>query len=156
MSGQALFAVFGPETAGALPTTVCIAHGESVAQRIARRNFIAASKRTLPTLLDMLDQFDRRGVETWEPPIPMIEVMTYKESGKYYSGHTVPVKPEHFASIEAYEFMELLKRNDPSVQDYSPVTGGFTSHFSHAVNLYLPSKMKGFCTFLMYAKPDIA
>lgn len=86
---------------------------------------------------------------TLEVSRPVVEVWTFKESGKYYSSKRSFLHEGHFQAAK-YGLLDLFRTNDPTVREYSPVTTAFGSEeFSHFVHLSLPAKMEGFCTSLI-------
>jgi hypothetical protein len=78
---------------------------------------------------------------------PTIKVVSFKESGKYYSEHTSFLKPEHY-DMFGFELSELIKNNDPSVRDYSGLLSAFNGSYYYVIEVDYGPK-RNFCYFLM-------
>lgn len=79
----------------------------------------------------------------------IIKVVTYKDSGKYYSDLIEEVTPEH-SKLAGFQFAEFFIKNNPQVWKYSPVTSGFGSNeFYHTIDVIYPENVNKFCTLLL-------
>lgn len=80
---------------------------------------------------------------------PTIKVCAFKKSGKYYAEHTSILTPEHYNHLFGFELSDLIRANDTSVHQYSPVTSKFdTKNFDYLVEVDYGPK-KDFCYFLL-------
>lgn len=77
-----------------------------------------------------------------------ITVTCFKDTGKFYTTDTKPLKPEH-QDMPGFKLQDLFERNDSSVQDYSGVSSGFSGDFYYVIDVSYPDDVPGFCTFLL-------
>lgn len=85
--------------------------------------------------------------------VPKIEVMTYKTSGKLYTGTSYELKEEH-RGMDSWDFAALIRNNDPSIRCYNPVTSKFGSEFVFTIEIKNPSKEMHFCQFMVLPEGD--
>lgn len=78
--------------------------------------------------------------------VPTIKVVSFKESGKYYSEHTSFLSPYHY-NIYGFQLSQLIKNNDHSVRHYSGLTSGFSGECYFLIEVDYGPK-QDFCYFL--------
>jgi hypothetical protein len=78
---------------------------------------------------------------------PIIKVMVFKESGKYYASHDSELKEVH-KKLQGYDLMDLIRKNDESVKTYSPIIDGFSHNFFYTIDVDYDTETN-FCTFLL-------
>jgi hypothetical protein len=80
-----------------------------------------------------------------------LEVTAYRESGKYYTGHTALLTEEETSQYVYlyYDLQEKVKENCPSVHHLSPLVGGFTKGYVYIFNVDIPANKSGFCNFMV-------
>lgn len=82
---------------------------------------------------------------------PTIKVTVFKTSGKFYAEAENFLTPEHYA-MHGFQLAELIENDDPSVELYSPLVGGFVSNsMIFHVEVDYGSK-SNFCMFLKVPK----
>jgi hypothetical protein len=79
-----------------------------------------------------------------------LRVDAYRESGKYYTGHTILLTEEETIEYTYlyYKLQEKVRENCSSVKHLSPLSGGFTKGFVYIFNIDMPNNVLGFCQFM--------
>ena len=84
-----------------------------------------------------------------KPQVPVVNVTTFKSTGKYYAESNTDLAPEH-SKLHGYELAQLFRHDDASVQQYRCVMSSFSQRdFKHVIQVTYPDHVQDFCFFLL-------